>query len=260
MKKKTIQEAMDELTLALLYLTSFPDGEGSRFNEIAWKNYDFETIDRLDEQDLIVNPRRRSGGGYKYAYMTENGRKKAREILSEFGIEDKPIYEHFEFRTIRPEEASEAADIEAACFPPNEACSRENMIARVKAAGDRFLVAVDREKGKIAGFLNGIATNEHSFRDEFFTDASTHDPEGKNIMLCGLDVLPEYRKQGLARELVFNYCRREQERDTKRLVLTCHAGKVKMYKKFGFRDLGESASAWGGEKWHEMDIILNFFS
>ena len=31
-----------------------------------------------------------------------------------------------------------------------------------------------------------------------------------------------------------------------------------MYKKFGFRDLGESASEWGGEKWHDMEIILNY--
>ncbi len=31
---------------------------------------------------------------------------------------------------------------------------------------------------------------------------------------------------------------------------------TKMYSKFGFRDLGESTSAWGGDKWHEMEIIL----
>lgn len=257
MNKKTRQEAVDELTLALLYLTSFPDSWGSRFDEISWKNYDFSAIDRLDEQGLIVNPKRKRGGGYKYVYMTEKGRQKARDILGEIGVEDKPLYERFEFRSIRPEEADEAADIEAACFPPNEACSREDMLARIKAAGDLFLVAVDKESGKLAGFLNGISTNEHSFRDEFFTDASTHDPEGKNIMLLGLDVLPEYRKQGLGRELVYNYCRREQDRGTRRLVLTCLENKVKMYTKFGFRDLGESASKWGGEKWHEMDIYLD---
>lgn len=33
-----------------------------------------------------------------------------------------------------------------------------------------FLVAVDKETGKIAGFLNGPATNEIRFRDEFFAD------------------------------------------------------------------------------------------
>ncbi len=168
-----------------------------------------------------------------------------------------PISERFEFRCIRPQEAEEAADIEEACFPPNEACSREHMRARIQTASDLFLVAVDRESGKLAGFLNGIATKEISFRDEFFTDASTHDPTGENIMLLGLDVLPEYRTQGLGRALVANYRRRAQEKNIRRMVLTCHAEKVEMYTKFGFRDLGESASKWGGETWHEMDIVLN---
>ena len=163
----------------------------------------------------------------------------------------------YDIRTIRQEEAEEAAEIERICFPPNEACSRQHMIERVNAASDLFLVAVDRTNGKIMGFLNGIATNDHRFKDEFFTDASLHDPEGSNEMLLGLDVLPEYRMQGLARDLVSNYCRREQARKRSRLVLTCLASKVEMYEKFGFRDLGESQSVWGGEKWHEMDIMLN---
>ncbi|MBR1854068.1 MAG: hypothetical protein IJ794_13160 [Lachnospiraceae bacterium] len=51
---------------------------------------------------------------------------------------------------------------------------------------------------------------------------------------------------------------KKQDRGRNRLILTCHANKVKMYTKFGFRDLGESASEWGGEKWHEVEVILNF--
>lgn len=258
MNKKTREESLEELSLALLYLTRFHDREGSRFDEISWKNYDFGTIDRLDEAGYIINPRTRRGGNYNYAYMTEKGRDKAREIINEFQLSDYPVYERFEFRTIRQEEADEVAEIEQICFPPNEACSREHMKERIKAASDLFLIAIDKENGKMAGFLNGIATDEYNFRDEFFTDAETHKPEGKNIMLLGLDVLPEYQKQGLARELVFNYCRREQERERSRLILTCHENKVKMYSKFGFRDLGESASQWGGKKWHEMEIMLNY--
>ena len=161
------------------------------------------------------------------------------------------------FRTIRPEEAEEAAEIERICFPPNEACSREHMIERIRKAADLFLVAIDCKSGKMAGFLNGVATDECSFRDDFFTDASLHDPRGKNIMLLGLDVLPEYRNQGLARELVHTYCRREENRQRSRLILTCLENKIEMYVKLGFRDLGEAASAWGGEKWHEMERILN---
>ncbi len=163
------------------------------------------------------------------------------------------LYGRFEFREIRPEEAEQAAEIERICFPPNEACSREMMIKRVKKAPELFLVAVDRQTGRLAGFLNGLSTDEEAFRDEFFTDADLYDPKGRNVMLLGLDVLPGYRMQGLARELVHLYSEREKERGRGRLLLTCLDAKVEMYEKMGFKDLGLANSAWGGEEWHEME-------
>lgn len=108
------------------------------------------------------------------------------------------IEEQFELRNIGIEEAEEAAEIERICFPPNEACSRKMMLERIRKAPELFLVAIDRETGKMAGFLNGLSTNEDTFRDEFFTDADLYDPKGRNVMLLGLDVLPEYRGRGLA--------------------------------------------------------------
>ncbi len=183
----------------------------------------------------------------------ETGREVCEFIYEK--VNDK-LHEQFEFRDIKSEEIREASDIEQICFPPNEACKPERIKERVEAAPDYFLVAFDRKNGRIAGFFNGIATNEYDFRDEFFLDAGLHDPNGKNIMMLGLDVLPEYRKKGLGRELVYEYCRREQKRGSGRLVLTCLENKVDMYKKFGFRDLGEANSSWGGESWHEMDISL----
>lgn len=158
----------------------------------------------------------------------------------------------YEFRNIRPEEADQAIQIEQICFPPNEACSAKSMKERVANAPETFLVAVDKETGKIAGFLNGVATNEDAFRDEFFTDITLHDPNGKNIMLLGLDVLPEYRHQGLAREIMSRYVAREQEKGRKCLYLTCLDNKVEMYKKMGYTDNGISGSLWGGEEWHDM--------
>ena len=164
--------------------------------------------------------------------------------------------EKFEFRNIRPDEALQAAEIENICFPPNEACPKEAMISRTENIPDLFLVAVDKETGLIAGFLNGIATNEEVFRDEFFTDNLLHNPEGKNIMLLGLDVLPPYRNQGLATEIMRRYAQREALKGRKKLILTCLDGKVSMYKKMGYTDLGLSASVWGGEKWHDMELSL----
>ena len=158
----------------------------------------------------------------------------------------------FECRDILPEETEQAIKIEQICFPPNEACSPKSMRERIENASETFLVAVDKETGKIAGFLNGVATKEETFRDEFFTDITLYDPSGENIMLLGLDVLPEYRRQGLAREIMNRYVEREQSKGRKCLHLTCLDQKVEMYKKMGYTDDGISGSLWGGEEWHDM--------
>lgn len=167
------------------------------------------------------------------------------------------VIKKYDFRQIKQEELQQVIEIEQICFPPNEACSPENMRDRVLAAPELFLVAVDKETGKVAGFLNGLATDECVFRDEFFTDASLHKKDGQNVMLCGLDVLPQHRRQGLARELTAQYAEKERENGRELLLLTCLESKVEMYEKFGFEDRGISGSVWGGEVWHEMAMKIS---
>ena len=58
-------------------------------------------------------------------------------------MSDKRIFERFEFRNIKQDEAEEAAEIERICFPPNEACSKKHMKDRVAGIADLFLVAID---------------------------------------------------------------------------------------------------------------------
>jgi len=252
MEKRTREEAIEELSLMLMYLTRFQDhNEFCRYMEVTWKGYDFETMNQLGNKELIIQPRKS-----KIAYLTEKGKERSRKLLQKYQLPDQDIYERFEFRNIRLEEAGEAAEIERVCFPPNEACSKEMIFERVAKAPELFLVTIDKHTGKMAGFLNGIATDEYSFRDEFFTDANLHDPNGRNIMLLGLDVIPEYRKQGLARELMYQYLRRERENGRHIILLTCLQSKVKMYKKMGFRDEGIANSTWGGIQWHEMSCVI----
>ena len=171
-------------------------------------------------------------------------------------ISDKALSERFEFRSIYKNEADQAVDIEQICFPPNEACSEKNMKDRIAKASELFLVAVDKTTGELAGLLNGLATNEDVFRDEFFTNAELYEPSGKNVMILGLDVLPEYRMQGLGRELMSQYIRRERNNGRRMVKLTCLEPKVNMYKKMGFRDEGISNSVLGGEEWHEMSYVI----
>lgn len=246
----SLDAAVEDLSLMLLYLNRFRDRERfCRYREMAWKNYDFNAMDRLEEKNYIIQ-------GRKAAYLTEEGSQRARALLERYHLPDQGLWQRFEFREIRQEEAEQAADIEQICFPPNEACARDMMYQRVKKAPELFLVACDRRLGKLAGFLNGLSTGETSFRDEFFTNADLYDPEGKTVMLLGLDVLPQYRGQGLARELMYEYLRRQWCRGRKQILLTCVDEKVKMYRKFGFEDRGIANSTWGDEQWHEMSCIL----
>ena len=164
--------------------------------------------------------------------------------------------ERFLLRPVLPQEAEETIEIENICFPPNEACTPRSMRERVGLAPECFLVAEDPDRGRIAGFLNGIATNESVFRDEFFTDISLHDPAGKNIMLLGLDVRPEYRGRGLARRIMAAYAARAKAGGRRALYLTCHERLVPMYESMGYRDLGLSGSVWGGASWNDMVMEL----
>ena len=164
--------------------------------------------------------------------------------------------DRFIFRSILPDETDQAVEIEQICFPPNEACSEQHMKERIAKAPELFLVAVDRQTGLVAGFLNGLSTDEEVFRDEFFTDAELYDPLGKNVMLLGLDVLPQYRRQGLGTALMAEYVCQERKNGRQALILTCLKEKVEMYQKMGFQDDGIANSTWGGEEWHEMTRIL----
>lgn len=189
-------------------------------------------------------------------WKAEAGAAEAVSTEAEAVSAEAKIGAAFQLRDIRPQEAEQAVLIEQICFPPNEACPPHTMRERVQAAPETFLVAVDRKYGNIAGFLNGIATDEERFRDEFFTDSTLHTRDGRNIMLCGLDVLPAYRRRGLATLLVSEFAKRESARGRERLVLTCLEEKVPMYLRMGFSDLGMSDSSWGGEAWHEMEMRL----
>lgn len=82
------EQAMHDLTLALIYLTRMSEQRnGSDLWDIkdfrAWKNYEWDTVDKLDEEGLVS-----SKHGNKSLWLTEDGVKKAREILDRLGIED----------------------------------------------------------------------------------------------------------------------------------------------------------------------------
>ncbi len=66
-----------DMTLALLYLTSWREGKGDDAMRRSWKGYDFDILSDLDEQGFIYGSR-----GSKPVDLTEDGIAKAQGILA----------------------------------------------------------------------------------------------------------------------------------------------------------------------------------
>jgi len=162
----------------------------------------------------------------------------------------------FDFRMIKKEEADKAVSLEHACFPPNEQLPDEAVRERVENIPEMVLIANHKELNELAGMINSTLTNDDAFNDSFFTDLSTHDPNGMNVMITGLEVHPKYQGKGLGTYLMKRYLTMMKEQGRKRAVLTCTEDKIRMYEKMGFRDSGISKSTYGNEIWHEMEYLL----
>src|SRR5258708_25481968 len=68
------KDKVDEMVLALLYLTMFDEDQyGAR----AWKSHDWDALDRLHEKGYISDPKSKA----KSVVMTEEGVKQAKELF-----------------------------------------------------------------------------------------------------------------------------------------------------------------------------------
>lgn len=161
------------------------------------------------------------------------------------------------FKIVRAQKANadELAAVEAICFPPEEAATRERFAARLDAFGEWFFVAKD-EDGKIIGLINGMATDEESIADEMFEDASLHKPNGRVQTVFGLDVLPGWRHNGVAGALMGAFVDAARQAGRQKVTLTCKQRLIGMYEHFGFRLMGRARSEHGGAEWFDMDLDL----
>ena len=159
--------------------------------------------------------------------------------------------------TIRPVEKTDldaVTAVEAICFPAAEAATRESFEQRIAAFPECFFVA--EYEGNIIGFINGCVTDERTIRDEMFEDSSLHNPNGCYQSIFGLDVIPEYQRQGIAAELMNHLIEDARIKGRKGLILTCKDRLIHYYAKFGYKNLGVSASVHGGAVWY--DMLLEF--
>ena len=75
------ENKVDEITLALLFLTSFKDEFGGTK---AWKGFDWDTLNSLYAKGYIDNPK----GKAKSLVLSEEGAKLSEELFKKYFVLD----------------------------------------------------------------------------------------------------------------------------------------------------------------------------
>ena len=158
-------------------------------------------------------------------------------------------------RTASLADAAALAAVEAACFPPAEAATAAEITDRLAYYADHFWL-LEEDDGTLVSFVDGMTTDEPTLRDEMYENAALHNEAGAWQMIFGVNTLPDYRRRGLAEQLL--RCAIDDARSQVRrgLVLTCKDRLVHYYGKLGFVSEGVSPSTHGGAAWNQMRLTF----
>ena len=149
---------------------------------------------------------------------------------------------------------SAVAAVESACFPAAEAATEKDFAARLAVFPDHFWLLED--DGTLVSFINGMVTDEPILRDEMYENAALHREDGAWQMIFGVNTLPQYRRQGLAGQVLERVIADARVQGRKGCVLTCKDRLIHYYEKFGFQNEGVSASTHGGVVWYDMRLTF----
>ena len=156
-----------------------------------------------------------------------------------------------EIRHATAADVDDLTAVEAACFPPAEAASRESIAARVSRFGDHFWLLF--EDGRLVSFVDGMVTNQPDLTDDLYGDADRHDENGAWQMIFGVNTVPARRRHGFAARLIERAVSDARAQGRRGLVLTCKDHMVSYYARFGFVDEGVTEkSTHGGAVWRQM--------
>jgi ribosomal protein S18 acetylase RimI-like enzyme len=157
-------------------------------------------------------------------------------------------------RNVQPKDLDECCVVEASGFPSEEAASRETIQLRIGTYPQGFFVA--ELDGRIVGMVNGASTNKDDISDEELKQLIGHDAGGRNMVIFALAVLPDFQKQGIARQLMLKFIEEAKRNKKENVLLICKQYLVAYYEGLGFVHAGLSRSTHGGAEWHEMRLSL----
>lgn len=157
-------------------------------------------------------------------------------------------------RTATMEDLEAVAAVEAECFPPAEAATKEAFAKRLEYYGNHFWLIYDGDK--LISFVDGFVTDDADLTDEMYEKAELHKEHGAWQMIFGVNTVPSYRKRGCAGELIKRAIADAKAQGRKGLVLTCKDRLIPYYAKFGFVNEGVSESVHGNAVWNQMRLTF----
>lgn len=161
---------------------------------------------------------------------------------------------NFVVRHASMEDLDHISELEAVCFPQEEAATRESFSGRLQAYPECFWLL--EAEGSIVSMVNGMASDECRLRDEMYSDSSLHNAVGAWQMIFGVETRPEYRGRGCAGRLLKEMLAEVRQRGRQGVILTCKEELISFYEQFGFVNEGLSQSKHGGEVWYQMKLTF----
>lgn len=159
-----------------------------------------------------------------------------------------------DIRTATMDDLEQIAAVERACFPAAEAATREEFARRLTHYADHFWLMLDG--GHLVAFVDGMVTDRADLTDEMYENAALHNEAGAWQMIFGVNTLPDYRRRGLAEQLLRCAIDDARSQGRRGLVLTCKDRLVHYYGKLGFVSEGVSPSTHGGAAWNQMRLTF----
>lgn len=157
-------------------------------------------------------------------------------------------------RCARPEDLDRCYAIEAACFPPTQAASRDSIAGRIRVY-PRYILLGELD-GTVVGFAMGPVISELTIADEMFSDPGCHSDSHPYQSVFSLAVHPDYQRRGYGRLLLDALIAQARTEGRAAVTLTCREHKVAYYESFGFRNHGVAGSVHGGVTWYDMILPL----
>ncbi len=157
-------------------------------------------------------------------------------------------------RTATMADLDALARIEAACFPPAEAATRQELAQRLAVYAGHFWLLL--EGVQVVSFVDGMVTDQRDLTDDLYACPELHRPDGKWQMIFGVNTLPDYRRQGFAAALLRRAIADAKDQGRLGLVLTCKPRLLPYYGKLGFVSEGISSSTHGNVQWYQMRLCF----